>query len=397
MARSIGRKNRSVARGGRALRGLWLAAGLFLVLDTLGHAQATAPHHAAASRKMLAASAESDSAHGSFEQITVHGEALEGNLLGDTASPEVGVYLPPGYAAHPAERYPVVYFLHGFTDSEPKWFNPPPAAKPEDRHPSMPELADAAIATGAARKLIIVMPNAFNTFHGSWYSTSAATGDWEGYLTRDLVHYIDAHYRTLATPASRGLAGHSMGGYGTLRIGLRHPEVFSSIYAMSPFGVMWGEEFMPTPDGPIPAVDAVRSLPAIDRLEFRDLATMALSAAWSPDPGRPPFFLDLPDGSGRPHLTTLARWSANLVLAQLDQDLPRTRLLHAIAFDAGRADEFKSIPPGVQALDQSLTENKIRHSFELYDGTHNGRVAERIKTRVLPFFSQNLSFKGSGE
>jgi S-formylglutathione hydrolase FrmB len=61
------------------------------------------------------------------------------------------------------------------------------------------------------------------------YSNSPTTGDWEAYVTHDLVDYIDSHYRTIAGRDSRPLAGHSMDGYGTLRIGMKHPEVYSAI------------------------------------------------------------------------------------------------------------------------------------------------------------------------
>jgi Putative esterase len=65
------------------------------------------------------------------------------------------------------------------------------------------------------------------------YSNSKTTGDWETFIAVELVNYIDSHYRTIPDRASRGLTGHSMGGYGTFRIGMKHPEVFSSLYAMS--------------------------------------------------------------------------------------------------------------------------------------------------------------------
>src|SRR6202020_3120949 len=58
--------------------------------------------------------------------------------------------------------------------------------------------------------------------------------DWETFIARDLVSYIDSHYRTIPEATSRGLAGHSMGGYGTVRIGMKNPGVFSSLYILSP-------------------------------------------------------------------------------------------------------------------------------------------------------------------
>ena len=93
-------------------------------------------------------------------------------------------------------------------------------------------MADAAMADGA-REVIMVMPDAFNKYGGSMYSNSPAIGDWESWIVRDLVSYIDANYSTIGKPGSRGLSGHSMGGYGTLRIGMKYPGIFAALYAMS--------------------------------------------------------------------------------------------------------------------------------------------------------------------
>ena len=85
--------------------------------------------------------------------------------------------------------------------------------------------------------MIVVMPNARNAFDGSFYTNSPVTGNWEQFIVRDLVNYVDHKYRTLRTRKARGLAGHSMGGYGALRIGMRHPETFSAVYALSAYGL----------------------------------------------------------------------------------------------------------------------------------------------------------------
>src|SRR5437870_10909896 len=66
------------------------------------------------------------------------------------------------------------------------------------------------------------------------YSSSVTTGDFENYVARDVVAYMDSHYRTIPKRTSRGLVGHSMGGYGASRIGMKHSDVFGSLYIMSP-------------------------------------------------------------------------------------------------------------------------------------------------------------------
>ena len=160
---------------------------------------------------------------GTVEMIKVHGKSLEGNLEGDSPDRDVFVYLPPSYATDKNRHYPVVYFLHGYgANAEAYW-----------KMMTVPETADKEMTDGTVHEMILVNPDAYTIYSGSMYSNSPTTGDWETYITHDLVNYIDSHYRTIANRDSRGLAGHSMGGYGTLRLAMKYPEVYSSIYAMS--------------------------------------------------------------------------------------------------------------------------------------------------------------------
>ena len=70
----------------------------------------------------------------------------------------------------------------------------------------------------------------------SWYVNSPVTGNWEDFMVRELVPYVDANFRTLANRDSRGIAGDFMGGYGAIRFGMTHPEVFGTVYALHPVG-----------------------------------------------------------------------------------------------------------------------------------------------------------------
>src|SRR5208337_2285869 len=212
---------------------------------------------------------------GTVERIKVHGKSLEGNLEGDSPDRDVSIYLPASYASEKSRRYPVIYMLHGFTDSDDKWFGL------TKYWINLPEVLDKTFGEPGTREMIVVMPNAFTRYQGSMYSNSVTTGNWEDFIVRELVPYIDAHYRTFAQTASRGLAGHSMGGYGTLRIGMHHPEVFSSIYALSAC-------CMALPDAGMTAgskkAEAVKDPAHVDQADFLTKAALALAAAWSPDP-----------------------------------------------------------------------------------------------------------------
>ena len=83
--------------------------------------------------------------------------------------------------------------------------------------------------------MIVVLPDSKTRHNGSMYSSSQTTGDFERFVARDLVTFHRrSRYRTLANRTSRGLVGHSMGGYGATRIGMKHADVFGSLYIMSP-------------------------------------------------------------------------------------------------------------------------------------------------------------------
>ncbi len=157
------------------------------------------------------------------ERIKVHGASLKGNLEGNAADRDVLVFLPPSYAKEKTRRYPVVYALHGYSIGAEQWA--------KEIH--VPQTIEGAFAQGA-REMIVVLPDSKTVHNGSMYSSSVTTGDFEQYVSKDVVAFIDAHYRTIPKRESRGLVGHSMGGYGAARIGMKHADVFGSLYIMSP-------------------------------------------------------------------------------------------------------------------------------------------------------------------
>jgi S-formylglutathione hydrolase len=247
---------------------------------------------------------------------------------------------------------------------------------------------DKAIATGKSNQMIVVMPNADTKYHGSFYGKSVTTGDCEDYVASELVSYIDAHYRTIANRASRGLAGHSMGGYGTIRIGMKHPEVFSSIYALSACCLDAGMNGPQRVNGLAP-LESIHTASEVRAAPSETSVVFALAAAFSPDPLNPPLYLDLPVRDGVAQLRVLARWAANAPLAMIDQYAINLRKLKAIAFDVGLQDTLIS---GSRDFDKRLNTYGIPHTFETYEGTHTSHIGDRIETKTLPFFSAQLAF-----
>ena len=318
---------------------------------------------------------------GAVERVKVHGKALEGNLEGDSADREVLVYLPPGYKTSGSRRYPVVYMLHGFTDDPDHWWG-------FIRHfVNLPEVLDRAFADGSTREVIVAMPNAYTAFQGAMYSNSPTTGNWEDFVTDELVAYIDGHYRTIAAVESRGLAGHSMGGYGALKIGMKHPEVYSSLYVMSACCLSAPTAQSAGRGGA--RAEAIHSQADAAKADFGTKAVLAEAAAFSPNPKNPPLYFDLPtkDGEFRPEIA--AKWAANAPLAMIDQYIGYLRRMKAVAMDVGMQDGLRF---DVKALDGILNDYQVPHTYETYEGDHINHVAERIEKNVMPFFSKNLVF-----
>jgi len=315
------------------------------------------------------------------EHIKVHGTTLEGNLEGDAVDRDVIVFLPPSYAKEKARRYPVVYALHGYSIGAEQWTH----------EIVVPQTIEGAFAQGA-KEMIVVLPDSKTIHNGSMYASSVTTGDFERFIAHDLVAYIDAHYRTIPNRTSRGLVGHSMGGYGATRIGMKHSDVFGSLYIMSPCCMSPRTAASLKPEDE-KALEAVKTAEDSAKLGFFQRAQLATAAAWSPNPENPPLYLDLPlkDGAAQPDV--LAKWAANAPLAFIDQYIGSLRQYRAIAIDVGDQDGLRV---DTAKLHDVLDHYGIKHAFEIYPGTHTSRVADRFQNHVIPFFSKNLCFEVKG-
>lgn len=316
-----------------------------------------------------------DAAKVRVDKISVRSAAIAGNLEGNPADREVLVVLPPAYDKQPTRRFPVVYALHGFWIDAPTWWG--------EIH--MPQTAEGAFAKGA-KDMILVFPSSKTRHMGSLYASGGTVGDFETFIAQELIAHIDANYRTLATPQSRGLVGHSMGGYGATRIGMKHGEKFGALYLMSAGGL--------SPRGPFTIKPEVAAqLEAIDSLD--DLAALpneargplAMAAAFSPNPAKPPLYLDFPFEGGKDRPEIIAKWTANAPLAFIDQYASKLRGYRAIAIDVGDKDWLIE---DSKRLHAALGGLGITSTLDIYDGDHTNRLGFRMQDHVLPFFSQHL-------
>ena len=308
------------------------------------------------------------------ERIKIHGPALEGNLEGNAVDRDVMVFLPSSYQQDRNRRYPVVYALHGYSIGAEQWSG--------EIH--VPQTIEGALAQGA-KEMIVVLPDSKTLHNGSMYSSSVTTGDFERYVAHDVVAYIDVHYRTIPDRTSRGLVGHSMGGYGATRIGMKHPDVFGSLYIMSPccLSTRGAGRANPANDS---ALAAVKTTADAANLPWGMRAQLASAAAWSPNPQKPPLYLDLPTDSATRN-AVLAKWAANAPLAFVDQYIGHLRQYDAIAMDVGDRDGLRT---GAGQLHDIMDRYGIPNEFEVCSGTHTSAVAVRFQNHVLPFFSKHL-------
>ena len=311
------------------------------------------------------------------ERITVHSAAIAGNLEGNSPDRDVIVMLPPGYKSG-RTRYPVVYALHGYSIGADQW----------SKEIHVPQTIEGAYAKGA-KNMIVVFPDSKTVHNGSMYSGSQTVGDFETFVAHDLVGYIDAHYRTIAKRESRGLAGHSMGGYGASRIGMKHADVFGAVYMMSPC-CLSARGAAPLSPEARDALKTVKTPADAAKLPWGVRAQFAAAAAWSPNPSKPPLYFDLPDGDEAQQREILARWAANAPLAFVDQYIGDLRRYRAIAIEVGDRDGLKA---DAQTLHEALDRYGIANRFEIYPGDHTSDVADRFQNHVMPFFSQNLAFQ----
>jgi enterochelin esterase-like enzyme len=289
------------------------------------------------------------------------------------------VVLPPSYERERGRRYPVVYALHGYSISAEQWI--------KEIH--VPQTVEGAFARGTP-EMIVVLPSSKNVHNGSFYSNSVTTGNFENFIAGELIDYIDQHYRTLARPESRGLVGHSMGGYGAARIGIRRADRYGALYLMSPCcQAASGARGLTASQ--VAQLEALPSAEAASALPFGLRGTLALASAWSPNPTKPPLYIDLPvDAAGKERPEILAKWAANAPLAFLDQYVSLVRKYRAIALDVGDKDGLVN---ETRQMHQALQAQGISSTFEIYPGDHTSHVAFRIQDHVLPFFGRSLSFK----
>jgi S-formylglutathione hydrolase FrmB len=337
---------------------------------------------------------------GRFDESLLDSDALAGNPLGDPSRRPLRVYLPPGYddAGSSARRYPSIYVIQGLTGQVDMW------GSRSAFRPNFPELMDRAFASGSCPPAVVVFVDCWTKLGGSQFLDSPGTGRYHTYLCDEVVPWVDARYRTLASRDHRGIAGKSSGGYGAMVTPMLRPDVFGGLATHAGdalFEMCYQPEFR----------EAVRALRegyggSYERFweDFRSRPAFAkdsdgvllnqycMAACYSADEdGTVNHPYDL--GTGELVPAVWDRWLSwdPVRMARLPAYAEALRSMHAVYIDCGKRDQF-FLDLGAQAFHDEVEAAGVpsgRVSFELFDATHS--AIEYRYPIGLRFLAERLS------
>jgi S-formylglutathione hydrolase FrmB len=328
-------------------------------------------------------------AHGTVVTANLTSTILTENRIGIDPKRSISVYLPPGYHEN-TKSYPVIYYFHSLGWSNERMFAEGNTIQP---------LFDRAIAAGVIKEFILVAANYSTPTLGSWYENSSTSGRWLDFTVKELVPYIDSHFRTIHHRDSRGLTGDFIGGYGALKFAMLYPDLFSVVYALHPVG---------TGSGLMPMLSMVDWRRLHKAKSFSELwgdhyapGFVGMAQAYLPNPDRSPFYCDFAVEleNGEPKLNTdnfkklYARFLLDELLVEYGDNL---RKMRGIAFDWGRYDQTQSHVYSNQAFTRKLDGLGIEHVAEEYNGgpsEKNWIEHGRVEDNMLPFLARHLVFE----
>jgi hypothetical protein len=337
-------------------------------------------------------------AQGKVEHKTFLAPSIQNNKGGEDPNRKLVIYLPPGYEKS-TERYPTLYYLHGYVtdaDNAMQW-------------QELNKLMDSAIASGKMRPMILVLPSSMTKYFGSFYTNSAVTGNWADYIGKDVVEYMDKNYRTIANRTGRGLFGLSMGGNGALKMAMLFADTFSAVYAMSPAVLGFSDDlYLSHPafkrvfneknlDSLYRAASHSLSLGDREKFPFFEMLYVSLARTYSPNATEKVMQADQPikyvGDKMELNADVLKKWEAAFPINMIENYLPALNSLTALKIDWGRNDEFKHIPATDLQFSKKLESLGVKHFAEEYIGNHVnmlGGFEGRIFTSVFPFFERYL-------
>lgn len=287
-------------------------------------------------------------------EIELPAPSLHDSRISTGRTQRLSVYLPPAYETQPTRRFPVVYYLAGYGMSA-----------------SLERMLPAFESEAFQRQPFVVVGIAGeNAMGGGFFVNSPAGGRWEDYILNDVIPFVQAHFRVMAQRAGRGLAGHSMGGHGALYIGMRHPDLFSAVYAQSP-GLF--------------DKDGLReALPLWPSSILQAYGVVFAPSSLSPLATQAPRF----DGSEEDR-RLIARWESGFgaIEERIAAYLAGRARLDAIRIEYMRGDRYTWIPKGSRYTIERMHAAGVACESQEYAGGH-GLNVEAIQAGMLPFFGK---------
>lgn len=322
-------------------------------------------------------------------KISYESRILRENALQDAAARDLFVLLPADYDAS-WRKYPVVYVLHAFGGNNRGFLNDNVFA------PNLPQRIARLVSQNAVKPMIYVLPDCFTFYGGSQFINSTATGNYENYLCEEIVPFIDENFRTIRHADARALIGKSSGGYGALRLAMKHAELFGLCASLS------GDcyfEMCYLPDFP----KAFRTLSKVSVKDFMHkfwndenkgandfsaLNIIGMSAAYSPNDAAENGFdlpFDLQTGAIREEIWQ--KWLQHDPLRMAETYAENLKSLKLLYIEAGTRDEF-FLDVGARVLSRKLSDLGITHRHEEFDGGHFG-VSYRFNN-AFEIISKNI-------
>jgi enterochelin esterase family protein len=298
---------------------------------------------------------------------------LAHNPLGDPTTRSLPIILPPDYDTS-GKRYPVIYGLTGFTGSGPMMLNL------SAWQPNFQQRIDRLTAAGKLPPAIYVLPDCFTRYGGSQYLNSTAIGRYEDYVLDEIVPHLDRTYRTIAGAEGRGVFGKSSGGYGSIMLGMQHPDVFGAVACHSgdmAFDLVYRCDF-PKFANTIQKAGGLEKwwieFESKVKKENRDVEAvniLAMAAAYSPNPNATPLPIDFPFDLETCELKpdVWARWLEFDPVQLADRYADNLKRLRLLFIDCGSRDEF-NLHFGARTLVKKLKALGVPHEYEEFDDGH---------------------------
>ena len=302
-------------------------------------------------------------------------KALEGNLMGNPTEREFYVYLPTDYD-NSNKRYPVVYVLHGATVNN-AWLVGP--------------VRKAMLNNGEINEMIFVFPDGTNKMFGSLYMSSPTNGDFETYITKELVDKVDLTYRTIPNRNSRAITGCSMGGMGSLHLALKYPDIYGVAVPMNglamykPFIEEYWKEGLSGFSG---------DYSSWEELAFSEIAFISsLAMIASPNPNKPPFYFDMPykKENGKTVIDQAVYDKVNEISVEKDIDsyLAQPTRLNSLYIFTSDEDGEEPWPKIFTDFDSFLSSKGVPHDFTIFSGGH----CDYDLSPAIKYLSDHLVFE----